>query len=411
MDNNYEILKETIGENNIPGVENYFRFHIGQDPQKLLTNPDIWDDCVRWLEETPEYIKNSEPIYFAIENYKGIAEHNTVGTKEEMLAMLELSEKDFDSYVANGETYYARPNITFFIDCCNSVEKYQNFIHGEYNDEIEREKEGSDWYYSFDWDKSGIEGVRILSGYIDNSWIKTYVPDIWKYQKEWEVRVKEAESIRYANFILEKGESFGVGHYITIGDSFVIFDIEDIKITFEDGTKWVLSEAGKLILKEEIAKQEPENEQISSTTKKEGLITSSDNLNEMKDDEFTSLECLANMYAAEEASEHEGSSKSELLSMDIHELREINYEDSANEAKKQEETDAFEELLKECDALASASSNTTEPAENTSVNDFAPPMENVSLEDNGVEIKAIPKEKSKNKRKKTKTVPKKKGAK
>lgn len=146
----YEKFREKIGEEKYRQLETYMEFHPDVVLSDLLYNKEAWDDCMKWIEETPDYIKENEPVYLVIQNYKGICEHNFLGTKEEIPA------------------HEARANVTYDIHICRSEGDLIRFLAGSFND-VERMREDEDWYYNFDRVLCGQRGLEIANLYADKS--------------------------------------------------------------------------------------------------------------------------------------------------------------------------------------------------------------------------------------------------
>ena len=173
--NDYEKIKEELGEEMMTRIDCYLSFHPHKQLSDVFYNKDEFEQAQSWFEETPDYIKSNPPLYMVVENYKGLCEHNFVGTKEELIKNLQISEDDFDKLFyrledKNGDlepireempVYCKRANLTYEIHVGNSMDEIKAFFEGHYND-TEMQKENADWYYSFDRGMTGKEGLAIL---------------------------------------------------------------------------------------------------------------------------------------------------------------------------------------------------------------------------------------------------------
>ena len=146
----YEKFREEIGEEKYRQLETYMEFHPNVVLSDLLYNKEAWDACMKWIKKTPDYIKENEPIYLVIQNYKGICEHNFLGTKDEI------------------PTHDVSANITYDIRICKSEGELISFLEGSFND-VGRLKEDEDWYYNYDRELCGQVGLEIANLYAEKS--------------------------------------------------------------------------------------------------------------------------------------------------------------------------------------------------------------------------------------------------
>ena len=174
----YEKIGNGLTKEQMDGLELYLKFHPEMLLSDLYYSEGNWEDCQEWLAKTPVAIKEQEPIYLVVENYKGICEHNFLGTKEEILKELEISEREFDKLFRRLEeaendliqvqesnpTYYVMSNVSYDIHVCQSKEDLEEFMNGKWND-TRRAAVDPDWYFNLDKERCGSKGLAIIDSY------------------------------------------------------------------------------------------------------------------------------------------------------------------------------------------------------------------------------------------------------
>lgn len=178
----YEEIRKEIGEEKAKGLEQYLKFHPEIVLSDIYYNEKNWEDFETWISETPEIIKENEPLFLVVENYKGLCEHNFLGTQEEIQKTLDISERSFlklFSHMTEKEddlirvqnsspTYYATSNVSYDIRVCQSEEDLIDFMQGAFND-VEMKDKQEDWYFDLDKARFGGNGISILQKYMKES--------------------------------------------------------------------------------------------------------------------------------------------------------------------------------------------------------------------------------------------------
>jgi len=122
-------------------------------------------------EEIPD-IKT--PIFFVNENYKGLAEHNFIGTKEEIENELFIKPEDkfeFPFHTDGWVDFGHRPDITYSICKVTSAEHLSYLLDGAGNSDLDELIENNgpenyeDWYWSNDPDRCGKNALEIAKQY------------------------------------------------------------------------------------------------------------------------------------------------------------------------------------------------------------------------------------------------------
>lgn len=175
----YQEIRKELGEEMFTKIETYLEFH----PEVLLSdvyyNKEAWNACADWWNNTEDVVKNNVPIIFVIEDYKGISEHNYIGTKEEIKKMLGMNDCQFDEAIFVGDFQF-RGDVTYFISVCDSIEDLAKGLAGGGNDEIQdminrnyanrEEYDGiyDDWYWRNNVEDFGEEAIAIAKLYAIN---------------------------------------------------------------------------------------------------------------------------------------------------------------------------------------------------------------------------------------------------
>ena len=199
----YEMIQNGLTDEEIKNIDHYLEFYPNKVLSDLYYNEDEWKQFEKWCENTDQVVRENAPIIFVIENYKGIAEHNFIGTKDEIAAQLNLTLNELQQNLEKDEDICIRPNITYMLHVCQSIEDLEQCLSGEYNDDLEdminrnyqnhEDYNGcyNDWYWDNQLDMCGPKAMDIAKSYALSSYekivehkLKDLGPSILKREKQ-----------------------------------------------------------------------------------------------------------------------------------------------------------------------------------------------------------------------------------
>lgn len=236
----YEQIRKDLGEEKFHDIERYLEFH----PEKLLSdlyyNSDEWKAFEEWCENTVPVVQESAPIVFVVQNWKGLCEHNFIGTKEEICEQLNISSRNLDAHLAEEQAFYHTANITYEPHICNSIEDLEQCLSGIRNTDMEEIKmlnpelaeEGvyDDWYWDNDLRSCGTTALEIAKRYVLSSYQEVVEKDLkglgpFDFKKRKEVDMKTQRVI-----LQELGMAKVKRHWfsVTQGEAEVLINGESI---------------------------------------------------------------------------------------------------------------------------------------------------------------------------------------
>lgn len=145
----YEWIRRELGEKAYADLEVYLKFHPHVMLSDLYYNQQYWEDCQQWLQTTPGYFKNSEPIYCVEGADIGITgdfnfnECRFLGTKEEIEQKLGFEEdamdevfllnRGVDKYFVSGESNFMQEirGFPYTVFVSHSPDSLKRFINNE----------------------------------------------------------------------------------------------------------------------------------------------------------------------------------------------------------------------------------------------------------------------------------------
>lgn len=112
-------------------------------------------------------------IWFIIENYKGLAEHNFIATEEDLKKQFQIDDEMIED-IKKDKEFAVRGNITYLVYSCQTIDDLTQCMKGYYNDDLEDmiaknyEYEGDydgcydDWYWDNELRMYGEEALDIV---------------------------------------------------------------------------------------------------------------------------------------------------------------------------------------------------------------------------------------------------------